>query len=132
MISVLQLNPHGQYPTEGSMWVPVCPFIHTFLYQDTWTFLGDTHDGRTVDEQLLYNAWDVLRRFNEGYAGWPTTCAEPRPLDVVTFEYKSYGLQPNSGPGIYGTFENVEAQGKVKGQMLIDNNPKLAGVGDGF
>lgn len=85
-----ELEPDGPYADEASMWEPVAPYIHGFLMQETSAFGGGTDEGRTPLEQFQYDLWDFERRFDEGYAGWPTTSADGTGIDLVAFEYASY------------------------------------------
>ncbi len=126
-----ELAPNGPYATEGSMWVPVVGYIHGFLQQDTYAFLGDSvDDGRTPEEQVLYDAMDFIRRFRDGYAGWPTNSATPgRGVDMVMFEYGSYALF-HGGPGRFGTFANAASASYEMGRQLLQV-PGIAGIGDG-
>jgi len=126
-----ELAPTGPYANEGAMWWPIAPYIHGFLQQDTYSFMGETDDGRTPDEQVLYDAWDFIRRFQTGEPGnWPTAGADGTPISMVMFEYGAYLLTPGVGPGRFGTFP-AAAEGSVEmGRQLLDVEG-IGGYGDG-
>ena len=125
-----ELAPNGPYASEGAMWHPIAPYIHGFLQQDSYAFSGDSvADGRTPFGQVLYDAWDFIRRFRDGYMGWPTRGAGGTPLDMVMFEYGSFS-QFGGGPGIYGTFAEAQRQAYELGRLLLQV-PGIAGIGDG-
>lgn len=126
-----ELASNGPYASEAAMWVPVAPYIHGLLLQDTYAFIdaGTPDDGRTNEQQVLYDAADFVRRFRDGYAGWPRVGADGKPVDVVMFEYGSYALF-NGGPARFGTFAAAAASSYEMGRQLLDV-PGLAGIGDG-
>ncbi len=126
-----ELAPNGPYENEGAMWWPIAPYIHGFLQQDTYSFMGETDDGRTPDEQVLYDAWDFIRRFQTGEPGnWPTAGADGTPISMVMFEYGAYLLTPSVGPGRFGTFP-AAADGSVEmGRQLLEV-ANIGGYGDG-
>lgn len=122
-----ELEPNGPYANEAAMWEPVAPHIHGFLMQSTWTFGGDTGDGRTPLEQFEYDLADFVRRFDDGYAGWPTSGAGGAPVDVVAFEYASYYCFEDTSQG---TPEEVAAEALTWGAAAMAV-PGVAGFGDG-
>lgn len=122
-----ELEPDGPYENEAAMWVPVAPSIHGFLMQATWTFGGETDKDRTPLEQFEYDLWDMVRRFQEGYAGWPVTGAGGRAVDVVAFEYASYYC---ASDGSQGFPEEVAALAIEWGQAALGVSG-VAGYGDG-
>ena len=109
------------------MWAPVAPYIHGFLMQSTGTFGGDTGDGRTPEEQFSYDLWDMVRRFDEGYAGWPTAGADGAPVDVVAYEYASYYCFDDSSQG---SPSDVAARAIQWGGIALTVDG-VAGFGDG-
>lgn len=138
-------NVARPYLTEGEMWggisdpsrpggvkASVAALFHIFLQQDTYSFNGDTHEGRTPEEQVLYDAWDFIRRFQTGYGGWPTHSASgPNvPIDMVMFEYGSYMVAPSGGPGRFPSFKAASEGALDMGRQLLDV-ANIAGFGDG-
>lgn len=122
-----ELVPDGPYENEAAMWNPVAPHIHGFLMQATWTFGGSTGDGRTPEEQFQYDLWDLVRRFRDGYAGWPTQGAGGHMVDTVAYEYASYFCFYDDSQG---TPEEVAARA-VEWGRIAESVDGVAGFGDG-
>jgi len=139
-------EPNAERPflNEGEMWdgihdpnrpgglkPSIAAMIDGFLMQDTYAFLGDTDNARTPEEQVIYDTGDFLRRFQDGYNGWPTYSRTlTRPVDLITVEWGSYALF-SGGPGRFGTFANAARESRKMGDTLLSMFPALAGIGDG-
>lgn len=136
-------NEARPFLTEGEMWggikdpsrpgytahrESIAALLDGELLQDTWAFGGYTDEGRTPEEQVLYDAWDRVRRFRDGYAGWPTNGYRGLPLDVVVFEFGSYYTSIDNKYGWRGAAEKAEALGC----RLLREVQGIAGVGDGL
>ena len=121
-----EMEPNGPYANEAAMWEPVAPYIHGFLMQSTSTFGGETGDGRTPEDQFVYDLGDFVRRFRDGYAGWPTAGAGGAPIDVVAFEYASYYCNADSSQG---SPTDVAARAITWGQ-LAQGVDGVVGFGD--
>lgn len=116
-----ELAPNGPYANEGAMWHAIASDIDFFLQQDTYSFMGDTHEGRTPEEQVMYDAWDFQRRFQTGQPGdWPTAGADGTPITMIMFEYGAYLLTPGAGPGRFASFEAAAAGAQEMGRQLRD------------
>lgn len=85
----------GTIESEGAAWGPIVEYINGWNFQSgaAGTPANEINDdGRTPEEQLVYDAKDAIRRFKHGYAGWPTTGYKGAPLRVRIFEYVSQWL----------------------------------------
>jgi len=146
----------GPYPNEASLWVPIQPYIHVFLMQDTWAFEGNTQDGRTGEQQFQYDLLDKIRRFRYGRGPnaptsgpevdlWNATRgasgkgyqnfdgeylrhgASDEPIKVVGFEYGSYSMNVDRGLGDAFTLAD---RSRAWGRLALEV-PHCAGYGDG-
>lgn len=82
----------GSIANEGACWAGIAPWTHLYLQQETWTFGGETGEGRAPLQQFLYNLWDTGHRFEEG--SWPMG-AGGKPIKVVAYEYGSFHVTNN-------------------------------------
>lgn len=59
----------GAYPNEAALWNAVIPKLHFFCQQETYQFGGEADwltDGRTAEQQFVYDLLDTIRRFQYG------------------------------------------------------------------
>ena len=75
-------------------WRNVTPYIHGYLAQFGGYVSGNNEvPTQKFKDDFAYAVRDYVRRFKQGYAGWPTTSAwGNQPLKFYAGEYAAYGV----------------------------------------